>query len=217
MTRVVVFDCDGTLVDSGAMIGAAMARAFEAAALPPPTTAAVRHVVGLSLEEAVGVLAPTLVPVARVELAEGYRRAFVALRADGRFDEPLYPGVAALLEDLDRAGRLLAIATGKARRGLEHLLVKHGLERRFVSVQTADDNPSKPAPDMLVRAVAEAGGQPGEACMIGDTTYDIEMARAAGVRAIGVGWGHHPPAALFAAGASHVAADAAVLRELLLA
>jgi phosphoglycolate phosphatase len=213
--EVLVFDCDGTLVDSGAMIVAAMADAFDGSGLPAPPDAAVRQVIGLSLDEAVRGLVPDLAPDLQAALARRYRTAFAALRADARYDEPLFPGLGELLAELDAGGRRLAIATGKSRRGVDHVLVKHGLERCFVSVQTADDNPSKPHPEMLKRAVAEAGGRLEEACMIGDTSFDMEMARLAGVAAIGVGWGHHDPAHLTAAGARAVAADASGLRGLL--
>jgi phosphoglycolate phosphatase len=175
----------------------------------------VRQVIGLSLDEAVRALAPELAPDVQVAVARRYRAAFAALRADARYDEPLFAGIGELLAELDAAGRRLAIATGKSRRGVDHLLVKHGLEGRFVSVQTADGNPSKPHPGMLMRAVAEAGGRPEEACMIGDTTYDMEMATLAGVAAIGVGWGHHSPPRLTAAGARTVVADARELRGVL--
>jgi phosphoglycolate phosphatase len=214
MFEVLVFDCDGTLVDSGALIVAAMEEAFRASDLAPPAAHAVRHVVGLSLDEAVRALAPSVDLEMQAALAQRYRGAFAALRADARFDEPLFPGIAALLEALDDGRRRLAIATGKSRRGVDHLLVKHGLENRFVSVQTADGNPSKPHPGMLLRAVAEAGGRTDEACMIGDTTYDMEMAKLARVTAIGVAWGHHAPAQLTAAGARAVAADAPALQAL---
>ena len=213
--EVVVFDCDGTLVDSQAMILAAMSEAFDGAAVPVPDGAAVRAVIGLSLDEAVRALAPQLGIDAHVELARRYRAAFTTLRAEARYEEPLFPGIAALVAELDEAGRRLAIATGKSRRGVDHLLAEHGLEQRFVSVQTADGNPSKPHPEMLRRAIAEAGGRPEQACMIGDTTFDMEMAKHAGVVAIGVGWGHHAPAQLTAAGARAVAVDAADLRGLL--
>ncbi len=213
--EVIVFDCDGTLVDSGAMILAAMADAFDASGLPAPEAAAVRQVIGLSLDEAVRALAPALALETQQALARRYRVAFGALRTDARYDEPLFPGIAELLADLDAGGRRLAIATGKSRRGVNHLLVKHGLERCFVSVQTADGNPSKPHPEMLRRAVAEAGGRLDEACMVGDTTFDMEMAQLAGVAAIGVGWGHHGPAQLTAAGARAVVADAGGLRAVL--
>ena len=215
MRPIVVFDCDGTLVDSAAMIVAAMEQAFVDAAIEPPAAAAIREIIGLSLDEAIRRLAPAATPLGGRRIVQHYRSAFMALRADGGYDELLFPGIAALLAELDRDGRVMAIATGKSRNGVAHLLAKHGLEDVFVSVQTADTNPSKPHPAMLLNAVAEAGGEPGDAVMIGDTSYDMEMAVAAGVAAVGVGWGHHPADHLRATGAAHVAADAGELRALL--
>lgn len=214
--RVVVFDCDGTLVDSAALILAAMERAFTEAGLTPPTEAAARNIVGLTLVEAMATLVPDAAAADHERLAEHYRTAFATLRAEGAYDEALFPGIAELLDDLDAAGRLLAIATGKSQRGLDHIVAKHGWEGRFVSLQTSDFHPSKPHPAMLLRAIADAGGDPGEAVMIGDTSYDVAMARAASAAAIGVTWGHHAPDLLHRAGAHHVVDDVDGLRALLL-
>ncbi len=215
MRRIIVFDCDGTLVDSAAMILAAMDRAFDAAGLARPPHCAVRRVIGLSLDEAFRSLAPSETPDAVAGLVDHYRKVFAALREENLYDEPLFEGIDRLLEELDEDGRLLAIATGKSRRGVDHLIAKHRLERLFVSVQTADLNPSKPHPAMLLRAVAEAGGTPSETAMIGDTSYDMEMAVAAGALPLGVAWGHHDAAYLRATGAAAVAEDSAELRALL--
>ena len=123
--------------------------------------------------------------------------------------------MADLLERLRADGWSLAVATGKSRRGLDHCLAAHGLSGHFASLQAADGNPSKPDPAMLLAALAEADAEPGDAVMIGDTSYDMEMARAAGVRAIGVAWGYHDEETLRAAGASAIAADADELRGLI--
>ncbi|MEO1092176.1 MAG: HAD-IA family hydrolase, partial [Pseudomonadota bacterium] len=120
-----------------------------------------------------------------------------------------------LLHELNGSGRLLAVATGKSRRGLEHLIAKHDLRDVFVSLQTADGNASKPHPEMLLKALAAAGASSVEAAMIGDTTFDMEMAVAAGVAAVGVAWGHHSTDLLLRAGADHVVDDVAALRALL--
>ncbi len=215
--RVAVFDCDGTLVDSAALILAAMDRAFRDAGALPPTEPAVRNVVGLSLVNAMATLAPDASAPEHERLAGHYKAAFASLRAEGAHDEALFPGIAELLDELGRAGRRLAIATGKSRRGLDHLVAKHGWEGRFLSLQTSDFHPSKPHPAMLLQAIAEAGGEPAEAVMIGDTSYDMAMARAAGATAIGVTWGHHAPPLLHQSGAHHVANDVRALRALLLA
>ena len=123
----------------------------------------------------------------------------------GTLEEPLYDGMAALIERLAEAGWLLGVATGKSDRGLHACLDTHGIKHRFVTLQTADRHPSKPHPAMLEEALAEAGAEAANAVMIGDTTFDIEMARNAGVRAIGVAWGYHEPRELLEAGAIAVA------------
>src|ERR1700712_2112344 len=138
-------------------------------------------------------------------LAEDYKQVFQRLRADGLVEEPLYEGIADLLDALEADGWLLAVATGKSDRGLALCLDRHGLGGRFVSLQTADRHPSKPHPSMVEQALAEAGADPALSMMIGDTSYDMAMAKAAGVRAVGVAWGYHEAAELLAAGADYIA------------
>lgn len=210
--RLVVFDCDGTLVDSQHSICAAMSRAFDEAKLTPPDRLATLAVVGLSLPVAMARLLPDADSDVHDHLAERYKRAFQALRRAEGVKEPLYPGIADLIADLDAAGWLLGVATGKSDRGLGLCLTHHGIRDYFVTLQTADRHPSKPHPSMLVTAMAEAGAAPETTVMIGDTSFDIDMAHAAGVRAIGVGWGYHHPDMLIAAGARAVAMDSAELR-----
>ena len=203
---LVLFDMDGTLIDSAALISSAMAAAFAEADLAPPAPAAVRAIIGLSLPQAVARLAPAeAVPA----LTEGYRAAFVRLRAEtgGEGAAPLFPGARACLDRLDAAGLLLGIATGKARRGLDHALRAHDIAARFVVTQSADDAPSKPDPGMVLNALRLTGVEAGRAALVGDSTFDMEMARAAGARAIGVAWGNRPPEALRAAGAETVLDD----------
>jgi phosphoglycolate phosphatase len=205
-TRLAVFDCDGTLVDSQANICRAMAAAYAALGLPAPPPAAIRGIVGLSLVEAVAMLSPDAGPSRHEELAAAYKQAFWRMRADATLDpEPLYDGIVALLDALAADGWQLGVATGKSDRGLALLLAHHGLADRFVTLQTADRHPSKPHPAMLEAAMAEAGADPHMTVMIGDTSYDMAMARAAGVRAIGVTWGYHDEAALRAGGAHVIA------------
>ena len=205
MTRLALFDCDGTLVDSQASICMAMEQCFAAASLPPPARQATRRVVGLSLLEAVRMLHPEGAPGLHREMAEEYKRAFQRLRADAMAEEPLFDGIADVLDRLAGAGWLLGIATGKSNRGLDFCLERHGLRDRFVTLQTADLHPSKPHPAMALQAMAEAGAIPGASVMIGDTSYDIVMAKAAGMPAIGVAWGYHDAAELLAEGADRVA------------
>jgi len=209
--RLAIFDCDGTLVDSQHSIVAAMAAAFEAVSLACPSRADCLSVVGLSLPQAIARLLPDAEPSFHREIGEHYKRAFHALRAGGALQEPLYEGIAPLLDALDADGWLLAVATGKSDRGLRLVLEHHGLAGRFVSLQTADRHPSKPHPAMIEAALAEAGADRADAVMIGDTSFDMAMAQAADVRALGVGWGYHPREALIEAGAHSVAMDSAEL------
>jgi phosphoglycolate phosphatase len=206
MNRLAIFDCDGTLVDSQANICTAMAHCFADAGLPAPAREATRRVVGLSLVEAVRALLPDGEHDFHLTLAEGYKSAFQRMRGAGQVEEPLYEGVAELIDQLEAEGWLLGIATGKSDRGLGLCLEHHGLAGRFVTLQTADRHPSKPDPSMIQAALAEAGAAAETSMMIGDTSYDMIMAKAAGVAAIGVGWGYHDRHELLAAGADQVAA-----------
>jgi phosphoglycolate phosphatase len=215
--RLAVFDCDGTLVDGQAEICRAMERAFAEAELPLPDHDRVRRSVGLSLPRAVELLAPDAPGALRGDIVEAYKRAFRAAREAGELVQPLFPGIAELLAALRGAGWELAVATGMSRRGLDHCLAVNGIAADFASLQTADDHPSKPHPSMLLAALAETLAEPGDAVMIGDTQYDMLMARDAGVHAIGVDWGYHHPAELVAAGAEFVAQTPSQLRAHLLA
>ncbi|MFM7347914.1 MAG: HAD-IA family hydrolase [Erythrobacter sp.] len=211
MTRLAVFDCDGTLVDGQADVCWAMERAFTRAGLAAPAPHAVRRIVGLSLPAAVRALAPQLTEAQNRDVTEFYRSSFRARREEGLLDEPLYEGIAALLAGLHADGWSLAVATGKSDRGLAACLAAHGIRDLFVSLQTADRHPSKPHPAMLEAALFEAGAQREEAVMIGDTSFDMLMARSIGVAAIGVGWGYHGANELLANGAAKVVEDAEAL------
>ena len=213
--RLAVFDCDGTLVDGQADVCWAMDRAFARAGLAAPDPHIVRRAVGLSLPVAVRQLAPDLPDEQARAVTEFYRSSFRARREEGLLDEPLYDGIAELLGGLHAAGWSLAVATGKSDRGLAACLATHGIADLFVSLQTADRHPSKPHPAMLEAALFEAGALPTQAVMIGDTSFDMAMARSAGVRAVGVAWGYHAPAELLASGAISVADSAAALSQAL--
>lgn len=183
------------------MIVAAMGTAFAGHGLALPEANAVRRVVGLSLVEAVAELAAGLDGAAHIGIAESYKRAFAGLRERQEHDELLYPGAREAIAALAEIGFTLGIATGKSLRGLRSALDRHGLAERFVTVQTADDGPGKPHPEMLRRAMAETGVPAGNTVMIGDTTFDMAMARNAGCGSVGVAWGYHPVNHLLAAGA----------------
>lgn len=213
--RLAVFDCDGTLTDGQAAICAAMAEGFAEAGLAAPDPHAVRRIVGLSLPSAIARLAPDETPEAHVRAVAAYKQAFFRARERGAVHEPLFDGIAPLLAQLHRTGWTLGVATGKSDRGLHGCLRLHGIFDLFVTLQTADRHPSKPHPAMLDTAMAEAGARPADTVMIGDTVYDIEMAVAAGARAIGVAWGYHRPEELLAAGAEAVATTPERLGDML--
>lgn len=202
--HLAVFDCDGTLVDSQHNIVAAMDVAWRAHGLDPLPASAVRRVVGLPLLDAIASLHPAGTGEIHLSLTERYKAAFHELRRQTDHHEPLFPGAVEALDELEDAGYLLAVATGKSRRGLTATLELHGLQDRFISLKTADDGPGKPNPHMLQEAMAEAGCQPDSTLMIGDTMFDMEMARNAKVRPVGVSWGYHEAEELRAAGAAAV-------------
>jgi phosphoglycolate phosphatase len=205
MNRLAIFDCDGTLVDSGATIHAALAASFEQNGLATPSAQACRRIIGLSLNEALAVLMPGLSFEQHAALSEDYKRAFWELRAAGKVEEPLFGGVIELLDALEADGWLLAVATGKSDRGLRHCLESHSIHARFVSLQTADRHPSKPHPSMVEQAIADAGAAPETTIVVGDTSFDMAMAAAAGAAPIGAGWGYHEAEELLEAGAIAVA------------
>lgn len=208
--KLILFDVDGTLVDSQNLIVEAQGLAFSALGLPAPTREKALSIVGLSLVEAFDVLTEGRGPSEK--LAEAYRQAWTVLRARPGFHDPLYPGAEKLLRQLAPAEDcLLGLATGKSRRGVDSLIERCGWQNFFATIQTADDAPSKPSPAMLFQACAETGVAPRDCVMIGDTVFDMEMASAAGARKIGVAWGYHRPEALQRAGAEKIAADFAAL------
>jgi phosphoglycolate phosphatase len=214
--RLIVFDCDGTLVDSQLLIVDAMRQAFQGAGLRAPERAQILRTVGLSVFEAMASLVPHESPETLQKLTTTYREWCFTLRQQPGMQEPLFEGAAALIHDLAiRADIILGIATGKSRRGVARMLGSAGLEGAFATIQTADDAPSKPHPAMLLQAMAETGVSPAQTVMIGDTAYDMQMAASAGVSAIGVAWGYHKQAELKKAGAAFVARSFAELALLL--
>lgn len=205
--KLVIFDCDGTILDSQHSIVAAMAHAFSEVGLVPPDRQAVLSVVGLSLPQAVERLLPGHDTALVHRISDTYKSCFREIRHQNDHREPLYPGMREAIAALARRDDVvLGIATGKSRRGVRDLLEREGWTHLFPTIQTADTNPSKPHPAMILTAMAEAGTEPMRTIMIGDTTFDIEMARAAEVHALGVSWGYHPVASLTRAGA-HLLAD----------
>ncbi|MEM1100571.1 MAG: HAD-IA family hydrolase [Pseudomonadota bacterium] len=208
--RFVLFDVDGTLVDSQAHIVGSMAEAFRSLDLPAPTRAQTLSIVGLSLPQAMA----TLAPGGPVEaLVEAYKKSYQDLRASHGEAQgsPLYAGIRELLHGLHAEPEtLLGVATGKSKRGLDHVMETRDLAGFFITRQDADGHPSKPHPSMAMAALGEAGLETG--VMVGDTTFDMEMGRAAGMATVAVTWGYHPPERL-APLADRVVSDMAALRQ----
>lgn len=202
--KLVLFDCDGTLVDSQHMIVAAMRDAHAAHGVPLPDRERLLSIVGLSLPEAFGVLSGGDLSYPVAAMVEAYRTAFMRLR-DAEPPEPMFPRAFEVLDALrQRDDIVLGMVTGKARRGVDRVLRAHGMEGWFSTIQTADDAPSKPHPAMVFQAMAETGARPEETVVVGDTTYDVSMALQAGASALAVAWGYHDVEALERAGADLV-------------
>ena len=206
--KLIIFDCDGTLVDSQHNIVRSMQFAFEREELPWPGREATLSIVGLSLPQVMQVLFPQGDAGQHERLTEGYKNAFQYLRATEAHQEPLYDGCREVLDKYQAMDDvIMAVATGKSQRGVRALIEREGLHGYFASVQTADDAPSKPHPAMIHQASSETGATLDNTVMVGDTTYDISMARNAGVGAIGVSWGYHPAEQLISSGAHDVLHD----------
>lgn len=211
--RLVIFDCDGTLVDSFAAIYEAMAAAFRDFGMLPPAEARLRAMIGLPVSRQVA----KLLPDAGAEQWQALENAYRRHRTEKENPhEPMFPGARDCLDALDEAGILMAVATAKGMRGLSITLDLHRLRRYFVSLQTGDANPGKPNPGMVLNALRETGVDAARALVVGDTRFDIEMAINAGVTPVGVRWGYHGVEELADAGAAHIAADFPGLTETLL-
>ncbi|NIA72123.1 HAD-IA family hydrolase [Pelagibius litoralis] len=202
--RFIVFDLDGTLVDSQHTIVHCMGQAFRADGLAAPTAPSVHSIIGLKLEVAVNVLLPEPDEGRAQRVAGLYREAFHERLSQPDHEEPLFEGARDVLAALDHPELMLGIVTGKGRNGLVRVLEGHGIEDCFATLRTADDGPSKPHPHVLQLAMADVGADPQDTVMIGDTTFDIQMARDAGCDALGVDWGYHHRDQLHAAGAGLV-------------
>jgi phosphoglycolate phosphatase len=201
---LVVWDVDGTLVDSRATIRAATEAGFRKAGRTPPCYDEIRQIVGLNLKDALARLAPDMDAVEREALLDGYKEHFWALHSQPGFKEPLYQGAAETLDRLRAQGWRIAMATGKSRRGVETILRMHDWADLFASTHCADDGPGKPHPAMLIEAMRVLEADPAETVMVGDTCHDMSMARAAGVRALGVSWGFQTAEEIAVGGADHI-------------
>jgi phosphoglycolate phosphatase len=214
--QLILFDCDGTLIDSQHLIVEAMGRTFAAHGMAAPPRAEIAHTIGLSVHECMRQLVPAGSDEVWDKLVMSYREHFNILRAAPGAAEEMFKGARHAVSVLaQRPDVLLGIATGKSRRGVQRFLEREGWTGMFATVQTADDAPSKPHPGMILNAMAETGARSGQTVMIGDTTHDILMANAAGVTGIGVAWGNHSEKALREAGAAGVARDFGELTNLI--
>ncbi len=214
VVQVVLFDCDGTLANSAAGLFQAAADALASEGLPAPNPRHLMRLIGLSVADALTAALPDASDAQRRRLALAFEEALARIQARG-VEEPLYPGLKHLVASLSAEGRLLGVVTGKSTRGLKQTLSQNGISEAFSVLRTPDHGPPKPNPWPLLDAVAAVGGAPDAAVMIGDTSFDMQAAVAAGVTPLGVSWGYHPPAALREAGAVAVAEDAAHLHRLI--
>jgi phosphoglycolate phosphatase len=209
---LVVFDWDGTLYDSTALIARCIQSACAELGLPVPSDEAASHVIGLGLTEALQYVAPGLPPQRYPELGQRYRQHYLK-----RQDElVLFPGTLALLHALKARNHWLAVATGKGRRGLDEALQAVELKGLFDGTRTADETAGKPHPLMLQQLMREFGVEPERTLMIGDTTHDLQLALNAGTASVGVSYGAHGPSAFSALGPLFVAHSTAQLQDWLL-
>ncbi|MDD2700578.1 MAG: HAD-IA family hydrolase [Sideroxydans sp.] len=186
--ELIVFDWDGTVMDSTAMIATSIQSACRDLELPVPSDEDARHVIGMGLVEALRHAVPSAPEEMYEPLADRYRHYFLA--QDQAI--PLFSGARETIEELHEAGHVLAVATGKSRKGLDRVLDSSGLRPYFLATRTADQTFSKPHPAMLLELMDELGMQPEQVLMIGDTTHDLQMAINAGVDAVGMTYGAHP-------------------------
>jgi phosphoglycolate phosphatase len=198
---VVILDCDGTLVDSAGHIVVVFNEAIAALGYAPMAPERIARIIGLSFDDALRHLLPESSPDERERIIHFYRAQY-AVNAVGR--DPLFAGVREFLDLVREQGRHLAMATGKSRAGALRIIAEHGLGDYFAAVKTGDLCRPKPHPEMLHQILDEMGLPPDRALMVGDTTFDVEMARAAGIRSIGVGCGAHAADELAEAGAELV-------------
>ena len=210
---LIVFDWDGTLLDSTGGIADCIQAAARDLHLPVPARETASHVIGLGLQASLRTAVPSLPEDQYREFAEAYRRHFLARQGS----MALFPGVREMLQELHGAGHRLAVATGKSRRGLDHALESTALRRMFAASRCADETDPKPHPAMLLELMEQLRVAPAQALMIGDTSHDLEMARSAGVDAVAVAYGAHPGETLRALAPRACVADVAQLRTWLTA
>ncbi len=205
----VIFDWDGTVMDSTGLIASCIQDACRDEGLPVPSAHDARWVIGLGIAASMARVAPGITPQQQMSLADRYRRHFLSREHEA----PLFEGIRETLDDLRGRGRMLAVATGKARRGLERAFDSSGLRGHFDFSRCADEGHPKPHPDMVLWLLEQTGADPARTLMIGDTTHDLELASNAGVDAVAVCYGAHDADSLREHRASHYAESVADLRQ----
>lgn len=206
--KLVLFDVDGTLVDSQAIIHASMVDTFETYGYLPPALEDTKSIVGLSLNLAISKLLDREMDTRTAAMTDHYKRVYLELVKQPEYESKLFSGTRAMLDEVARTDDvLIGLATGKSRAGIVRLLDDHELHDHIITSRCADDCPSKPHPAMVLECCAEVGIEPSDTCVIGDTTFDMQMSRSAGATAIGVSWGYHPVEQLEQAGADAIAQD----------
>jgi phosphoglycolate phosphatase len=214
--KLALFDCDGTIVDSAAVIHACMERTFDDFAVARPEFALTKSIIGLTLDIAIAQMLDRPVDAEIAAMTARYKEHFMLHRQNGGALEPAYDGLLPLIAELAaRDDVILGVVTGKSRRGLDAILAHHHLTKAFFTTRTADDCPSKPHPAMVLECCTEAGIDPERTTVIGDAVYDMQMAVSAGARAVGVSWGYGSVEALRAAGAAHVVNHAGEIATLI--
>ncbi|WP_136657413.1 HAD-IA family hydrolase [Nitratireductor sp. XY-223] len=214
--RLLLFDCDGTLIDSAAVIHACMEKAFAEEGFSAPELAHTKSIIGLTLDFAIARLLQRKIDDTVHRLVRSYKHHSTQMRDAEDCEEPFYEGIWELLETLAaKDDILLGVVTGKSRRGLDKLLHQHGLAKTMIATRTADECPSKPNPAMVLECCNDTGMDPSRTIVVGDAIYDIEMARNAGATAVGVSWGYAEVRQLHEAGAHHIVREPADLMPII--
>lgn len=204
--KLVLFDCDGTLVDSGGLIHETMRRTFLHFGKPEPTFEDTKAIIGLTLDIAIARMqGKEHADQEDIDMMAYYKSLFVTVRQDMNYKEPLFDGIREVIDEIGpREDLLIGAVTGKSRRGLKLVMETHGFDKYFIVGRTADDCPSKPHPAMVTECCDETGMKPADTLVIGDAIYDMQMAKAAGATAIGVAWGYASVEELKKAGADAI-------------
>lgn len=215
--KLILFDCDGTLVDSANIIHLCMSAAFQKHGFDAPMPQDTRSIIGLSLHHAMDQLLTVQNYPKLDQMVQDYKDHFFHIRTQDNLLEPLYDGIKELIVELSSHDEfILGIVTGKSKRGVESILNGHQLRSHFLPIRTADDCPSKPHPAMVLECCDEVGIEPQASYVIGDATFDMDMARSAGATPIGVDWGYHTVDQLKASGANHILNKPLELFEIIL-